>query len=140
MGPVEVVEPFPFRPFCLEIDGTFIAEKLVEILAVSSVRSLDFAVQLRCSASDIGVADTNILDVPVKLCLELVTAMSADFLYAEGKLLNDVVDKIDRIGLSMLDIFRARTRVTSPIAVYWKRWIFSPFCPVDVRNLTSIWM
>jgi hypothetical protein len=66
MGPVEIVEPFPFRQFYLEIDVTFVAELLVEFLAVRSVRSLDFAVQLRRSASDIGVADTKILDVPVE--------------------------------------------------------------------------
>ena len=100
--PVEVVEPLPFAQFCFEIDVSFVAEQLIKFLAVRSVRSLDFSIQLRRAAFDIGVAYAEILDVPVELCLELVAIIGPDFFDPKGKLFDDVVDKIDRVGLGML--------------------------------------
>ena len=99
---LEVVEPLPFTQFCFEIDVAFVAEKLVEFLSIGSVRSLDLSVQLRRAAFDIGVADAEVLDVPVKFGLELMAIVGSDFLDAEGELLDDVVDTIDRVGLRML--------------------------------------
>ena len=78
MRPVEVVEPLPFAQFCFEIDVSFIAEQLVEFLAVRSVRSLDLAIQLRRAAFDIGVPDAEILDVPVEFGLELVAVTPSE--------------------------------------------------------------
>jgi hypothetical protein len=43
----EVVKPFPFIEFSLEIDVTFVAEKLIELLLIRSVGSFDFAVEQR---------------------------------------------------------------------------------------------
>ena len=45
-GPGEVIEAFPHRQFGFQIDISFVVEKLVELLAIRSVRSLDLAVEL----------------------------------------------------------------------------------------------
>jgi hypothetical protein len=45
------------------------------------------------------VPDTAVLDVPVELGLELVAAVGADALDAEGELRDDVFDEVDGIGL-----------------------------------------
>ena len=39
-----------------------------------------------------------------------------------------------------IELIERAARGTSSMAVYWKRRIFSPFFPMKVRNLTSIWM
>ena len=62
---VEVVEPLPFARFCFEIDVTFVAEKLVEFLAIRSVRSLDLAIQLWRAAFDIGWTCRGLMPPPV---------------------------------------------------------------------------
>ena len=58
--------------------------------------------------------------MPVELGLELVAAVGADALDAEGELRDDVFDEVDGIGLVVAAVtFRARMRVASSIAVYW---------------------
>ncbi len=57
MGPRKVVKAFPFTEFCLQIDVTFVTEKLIEFLLIRTVRTLNFAVELRRAASDVGVPD-----------------------------------------------------------------------------------
>jgi hypothetical protein len=44
--PGEVVEALPFGELGFEIDVTFVAEKLVELLLVRSVGAFDLAVEL----------------------------------------------------------------------------------------------
>jgi hypothetical protein len=46
MGPVEVVEAFPFIEFNFEIDVTFVAEQLIEFLTIRPERALNFTIQL----------------------------------------------------------------------------------------------
>ena len=49
VGPVEIVESFPFAQSGFEIDVAFVAEQLVEFLLIGSMGSFDFAIQLgRC--------------------------------------------------------------------------------------------
>jgi hypothetical protein len=99
---MDVVEPLPFPQFRLEIDVTFVAEQLVEFLAIRLMRSFDFTVQLRRSALDVGVAEAKVLNVPMKFGLELMPVVRSNFLDAERELFDDEVDKINRVGLSML--------------------------------------
>lgn len=66
--------------------------------------SLDLAVELGSSALDIGMADALIFDVPVELGLELMAIIGSDFLDAERELFDDVIDEVDRVGLSMFII------------------------------------
>ena len=60
---------------------------------------VDHISELRASGLDVGVPDTAVLDVPVELGLELVAAVGADALDAEGELRDDVFDEVDGIGL-----------------------------------------
>lgn len=87
------------------------------------------------------MADAKILDMPMEFDLELMAVIRPDSGDAERELFNDVVNKVDRIGLGVLFVtFSARTRVSSSMAVYWNRRTFSPFLSIKVRKLTSIWM
>ena len=61
--------------------------------------AFDLAVQLRSSAFDVGMADALIFDVPVELCLELMAVIGSDLFDAERELFDDVIDKVDRVGL-----------------------------------------
>ena len=63
------------------------------------MRPFNLAVELRASGLDVGVPDTAVLDMPVELGLELVAAVGADALDAEGELRDDVFDEVDGIGL-----------------------------------------
>lgn len=44
MGSSEVVKPLPFDEFCLQVDVAVVAEELVELLLVGTVRAFDFPV------------------------------------------------------------------------------------------------
>jgi len=48
---------------------------------------------------DVDVPNAFILDVPLELSLELVTAIRADRVNAKGELLDDVVDELDCVHL-----------------------------------------
>jgi hypothetical protein len=50
------------------------------------------------------MAGALILDVPVDLGLELLAVIGSDFLDAERELFDDVVDEVDRVGLSMFGV------------------------------------
>jgi hypothetical protein len=58
------------------------------------MRSINFAIQLRGAAFDIGMSDTQIFDVPMELGLELVAIVGSYFAYTEGELVDDVIDKV----------------------------------------------
>ena len=45
------------------------------------------------------MADALIIDVPVKLGLQLMAIIGPDFLDAERELFDDVIDKVDHVGL-----------------------------------------
>ena len=47
VGSSEVIEALPFVEFSLQINVAFVAEKLVELLLIETVRSFDFAIELR---------------------------------------------------------------------------------------------
>ena len=47
MCPREIVEAFPLGPFCAEIGVIFVGEQLVEFLFISSVETLNLAIELR---------------------------------------------------------------------------------------------
>lgn len=66
--------------------------------------ALDLAVQLRSSAFDVSMSDALIFDVPVELGLELMPVIGPDFPDAERELFDDVIDKLDRVGLCVFVI------------------------------------
>ena len=100
----EVVKPFPFVEFGLEIDVPFVTEQLVEFLLIGAVGPLDFAVELWRSTFDIRVPDPEVFNMPMELGLELVAVVSPNFSNAEWKFLNDVVNKVDRVCLRVFAV------------------------------------
>jgi hypothetical protein len=101
VGSIEVVEVFPLAELGLEIDVALVRQELVKFLLIGAVGTFDPAVELRSSALYIGVAGALIFDVPMELGLELTAVVGPDFLDAEWQLFDDVIDKDDRVGLSM---------------------------------------
>ena len=99
MWPIEVVEVLPLGKLGFEIDVVFVRQELVKLLLVRAMGTLDLAVELWGSALDVGMADALILDMPVELGLELMAVVGPDLLDAERELFDDVIDKVDRIGL-----------------------------------------
>jgi len=87
MRPGKVIEAFPFGEFRFEIDVILVCEELVELLLVRAMLALDLAVELGRSRFDVDMADAEVLDMPMKLGLELVAAVGADYLDPEGELL-----------------------------------------------------
>ena len=63
------------------------------------MRAFDFSVELRTARFDVCVAYTLVLDMPVEFGLELMTVVSSDLLDTERELFNDVIDKVDGVGL-----------------------------------------
>jgi hypothetical protein len=55
------------------------------------------------------MADTDVVDMPMELGLELTTIIGSDFSYPEWELVADVIDKVDCVSLGMLlaDLERA---------------------------------
>ncbi len=110
--PVEIVEALPFVQFGFEIDVAFVAEELIELLSIRSMRPFDFAIQLRCAAFDICMPDAKVFDVPMELRLELMSVVRADFPDPEREFFDDVINEVDRVGLgvSFIDFERPHTR------------------------------
>ena len=69
----KVVEAFPFVEFSLQINVAFVAEKLIELLLIGTVRSFDFTIELRSAPFDVGVPDPEVFDMPMEFGLELMT-------------------------------------------------------------------
>lgn len=97
----EVVEPFPFSQFILQIDIVFVGKKLVKLFLIRPVRPFDFAIELRRSGFDVNMLDAKILDMPMELGLKLMPSIRPDLLYPERKFLDDMVYKVDGTGLRM---------------------------------------
>jgi Ring hydroxylating alpha subunit (catalytic domain) len=62
---------------------------------------LDLTVELWGSSLDVGMTDALIVDGPMELGLELMPVVSPDILDTKRELFDDVIDEIDRIGLSV---------------------------------------
>ena len=75
VGSSKVVEAFPFVEFSLQINVAFVAEKLIELLLIGTVRSLDFTIELRSAPFDVDVPDPEIFYMPMELGLEFVAIM-----------------------------------------------------------------
>ena len=110
--PGEVVEPLPLPEFDLKIDVTLVAEELVELLLIGPMGPLDLAVQLGRTRLDVGVADAEVLDMPVELRLELVAVVGPDFSDAERELRDYMIDEVYgvRLGVAFIDLKRADPR------------------------------
>jgi hypothetical protein len=56
---------------------------LVELLVVDAMRPFDLAIEARCSGSDVNVVNVEILQVPVKLGLELGSVVGLNHVNAK---------------------------------------------------------
>ena len=104
MRSTEVVESFPGLQFLVQIDIVCVSQQLVELLLICQMGSLDLAVKLRCTRSDVHVPDALVFDMPVELGLELVTAVRTDRVDSKWKLLDDMVDEVDGVLLGVVRI------------------------------------
>jgi len=68
-------------------------------LLIRSVGSLNFAIELWRAPFDVGVSDALVLDIPMELGLELMAIVSPNVANAERKLLNDMINEVDRVSL-----------------------------------------
>jgi hypothetical protein len=98
---VVVVEALPHCKFLLEVHVAFIGEELVELVLVGSMRSLDLAVELRCSRFDVDVFHALVSDVPVEERLELVAAIGSDRLDS-GEIRDALDTALGALGLAPL--------------------------------------
>jgi hypothetical protein len=55
------------------------------------------------------MADTDVVDMPMELGLELTTIIGSDFSYPEWELVDDVTDKVHciRLGMLLIDLEHA---------------------------------
>ena len=98
----KVVDALPFVEFSLQIDVTFVAEKLVELLLIGTVRSFDFTIELRGAPFDVGVPDPEIFYMPMEFGLKFVTVVGPHLANAEWKLFDDMINEVDGVCLRML--------------------------------------
>ena len=108
------MEALPLPEFDFKIDDTLVAEELAKLLLVRPMRSLDLAVQLGRARLDLGVADAEVLDLPVELRLELLAVFGPDFLDAERELRGYVIDEFYGVRLGMRTSRIAPTRCSCP--------------------------
>ena len=96
---------------------------------------------MRGAGLDVGVTDALVLDMPVKLGLELVAVVGPDLPDAEWEGSDHVVNEVDGVGLGVasVDLEGADTGCVVD-GRELKAPDFSPPFPMNVRNLTSIWM
>ena len=117
--PGEVVEALPFPQPGREVDVTLVAETLIEPLLLGPVGTFDLAVQLGRARLDVGMVDTEILDMPVELRLELMAIIhcpavdfaeiderGSDLADAEREGRDHVVDEVDGVclGVAFVDL------------------------------------
>ena len=99
MRSVEVVEVLPFlKPIVEEVGVVYddAAEHPVELFLVDAVGALNLAVESRSCGIDLDVTDVGIQEAVVEPGLELGTVVRMDDLDAEGELLKDLVEELDR--------------------------------------------
>ena len=102
VGSSKVVEALPFVAFSLQINVAFVAEKLIELLLIGTVRSFDFAIELRGAPFDVGLPDPEIFDMAMEFGLKFVTVVGPHLANAEWKLFDDMINEVDGVCLSML--------------------------------------
>lgn len=74
--------------------------------------SAQLLLELRATRFDISVADSLVLDMPMKLGLKLMADVGSNLLNAKWELRNDVVNKIDGVCLraTLVDFQSSHTR------------------------------
>ena len=89
---------------------------MVKLLLVCALESLNLAIKLWSTWSDIQVSIPRIFDMPVELSLKLMTTIGTNRVESKRVFLDDIIDEIDSIYLGM-----------SPVDIQ----CFDPGCIVD---------
>src|ERR1700690_2398092 len=71
---------------------------------VRQMRSFDFSIQLRCSGFDVVVLNTDVFNMPVKLCLKLVPSVCSNGFNSERKFLDNIIYEFNSVSLIMQGI------------------------------------
>ena len=99
MGPVVVVIVLPFAELLVEqvnvVGYAALVEELVELLVVSTMRALNFAIEVRSPRADVDMANVQRLDVPMELRLKLRPVVGLNDVDAEWQPTQDLVDEPD---------------------------------------------
>jgi hypothetical protein len=95
--PGEVVELLPLGEPCAKIDIVGVGEELIELLLICSMRPLDLAVQLRRRRFDVGVANAEVLNMPMELSLEFMTIVGSNLADSEREFFDDGIDEVDPV-------------------------------------------
>ena len=101
MRSVIVVEVFPGFQLRIEIHVIGVRQQLVKLGLISSVRTLDFAVQLWRLGFDVYMSHALVFNMPMKPRLKLMTSIRSDRADPEGKLFDNVIYELDRTSLVM---------------------------------------
>ena len=98
---MQIVEVFPFGQFGIQVHIIRISEELVKFGIVVPVRALHFAIEPGWARLNVNVTKAEILQMPMKARLELVSLSVRIVSIRNGK--------------------RLSTQSTKRMAVYWKR-------------------
>ena len=138
MRPIEVVEALPLGQPLLQIDIALVAQELIELLLIRAMGALDFPVQLWGAGLDVDVLDAVVREVPMKQRLELMAAVGAHRVNAEGNRPDHVVYEGDGVLLCVSPVDAERA---DPGGIIDRRVLVAtdslPGCPWSVRNFTS---
>ena len=92
-----------FLKLSVEIIIILIAEKLIELLLVRSVLTIDHTFQLPRTGFGVSVTNTLVFDTPVEFSLELVADINPDHRYSEREFLDDIRPRVAFLDLKNSD-------------------------------------
>lgn len=101
MRPVNVGELLPGGELLREVDIVAAREELTGLEPVAEVEAFDLAVQVRAPRLDVDIAHVLVFDVPLELRRELVAAVAAHRVAAQGKARDQVLDEVDGVRLGV---------------------------------------
>ena len=85
----------------MRVHIALVTQQLIALFSIRALGSLNLDVQLRNSGFDISLSDTQILNMPMELRLELMATIGSDLLDTKRELGDDVVNKGNRVLLRM---------------------------------------
>lgn len=77
------------------VDIVGVGKELIEILLFRSIRSFDLVVQLRQRGFDVGVANAQVLNMPMELGLEFLTIVGSSLADPERGFFGGGIDEVD---------------------------------------------
>jgi len=107
---VIIIEVLPSLKFGIEIQIIRERQQLKKLRLISSVRTFNFAIQLRGSWFDIYMPHPQVFDMPVKTGLEFVPPIGSNCADPKRKLFDHIIHELDR---TLLVVFRKDPQCTN---------------------------